>query len=289
LDGNYISAEKNGTTSGHRTNLDSRVKWTIISAHPHLLKDQQNISARGVVKIFDTIALRCCFTTYLTFENDGTINTLQKNVQKEQTLKIARANLPFIPEWVRKRSTTISNSTTINSSESLIKDQSTVMVLNTLPVDVQEQLLVEDLLFTLMGIEGKYIRFVIQEDGSTKFLPSPVIKDKSLVQVLTRILPGCEYYYYVQTFVSVHSRFEYGLIHHAFTCTIRTMLKEYLILIAQLEHQFLTQQLTLLRIWFYLQPSLLTMERLYKICSKVSHVTGGTLLNVLQKTINNEG
>lgn len=39
------------------------------------------------------------------------------------------------------------------------------------------------------------------------------------------------------------------------------MLKEYHVLIAQLEHQYLNRNLTLLRAWYYVQPSLRTMER----------------------------
>ncbi len=46
-------------------------------------------------------------------------------------------------------------------------------------------------------------------------------------------------------------RFEYGLIAHAFTSAIRVMLKEYLILIAQLESLFHKRQLTMMRVWYY--------------------------------------
>lgn len=95
------------------------------------------------------------------------------------------------------------------------------------------------------------------------------------------MLPCCASYFTVANYVHVHSRWEYGLVSHALAACMRQLLNEYLVLIAQLEHQLASRRLTLLRAWYYLQPSMHTLQRLDKVCSRVARSTGGALLNVL--------
>jgi gamma-tubulin complex component 2 len=54
------------------------------------------------------------------------------------------------------------------------------------------------------------------------------------------MLKMATYYGAVEAFVEVQSREEFGVVNHALSAAIRKILKDYLILIAQLEHQFLT-------------------------------------------------
>lgn len=61
------------------------------------------------------------------------------------------------------------------------------------------------------------------------------------------------------------SSFEYGQVNHALTAAMRTLLKEYLILVTQLEHVHQRGLLSLQKLWFYLQPTMRTMDILAAI------------------------
>ncbi len=95
----------------------------------------------------------------------------------------------------------------------------------------------------------------------------------------------------VSRFIETHSRFEYGTVFHALSAAISSLLKEYFILVAQLETSFKQGKLTLQvcailelisltqRLWFFVQPPLRTMEILDKITSETMNVFGGSLLH----------
>ncbi|KAK4052757.1 gamma tubulin complex Spc97/GCP2 subunit Alp4 [Microbotryomycetes sp. JL201] len=143
--------------------------------------------------------------------------------------------------------------------------------------ELQEALIVEDLLFVLMGIEGQYIEydssFAPEDDyerlqGSQFVLTSHL--DPWLSTVVERFLPLATHFTAVQAFVEQYSVLEYGVINHALCASIREMLKEYLVLVAQLEHQFATSPLfSLQRLWFYLHPTVHTMSLLYALTAEL--------------------
>jgi gamma-tubulin complex component 2 len=67
----------------------------------------------------------------------------------------------------------------------------------------------------------------------------------SITDLVGRILPLCSHYVRVCEYVDTRQRYEYGLINHAFCSAVRSLLKEYLILVAQLENQSRQGKLTL--------------------------------------------
>jgi gamma-tubulin complex component 2 len=88
-----------------------------------------------------------------------------------------------------------------------------------------------------------------------------------------------------------------GLVLHALCAALRTLLKEYLILVAQLESQArggaASSQgaLTLQRLFFYCQPALHTLSRLHRLTSRIrtANVHGGALLNLIHGCLRTEG
>ncbi|KAF2640563.1 hypothetical protein P280DRAFT_469313 [Massarina eburnea CBS 473.64] len=113
----------------------------------------------------------------------------------------------------------------------------------------QETAIIEDLLFVFMGFEGQYIRF------SESYNPHE--EKERLVGPQFRILPGLDpslrdltksmvklatHYIAVETCVEVLSREEYGAVNHSLCAAVRKLLKDYLTLLAQLEHQMLTNE-----------------------------------------------
>jgi gamma-tubulin complex component 2 len=115
-----------------------------------------------------------------------------------------------------------------------------------------------------------------------------------LTTLVQRVLPLCTHYVQVSRLFDVRTRFEFGLVNHALCAAIRVMLKEYLVLVAQLEHQHrskTTTPLTLLKLWFFIQPAVNTMQRLHRVTRAATraNASGGALLNVIHHAVHKEG
>lgn len=119
--------------------------------------------------------------------------------------------------------------------------------LNQLSLDAQEAAIIEDLLFVFMGFEGQYIRYAdsynpLEEKERLIGPPFRVLPglDPSLRDLTTSMLKMATHYMAVEAFVEVQSREQFGAVNHALCAAVRKLLKEYLVLMAQLEHQMLT-------------------------------------------------
>ncbi|PNY27373.1 Spindle pole body component [Tolypocladium capitatum] len=119
--------------------------------------------------------------------------------------------------------------------------------LSELSLEVQEAAMVEDLLFVFMGFEGQYIRYAkgYNPGEERDRLAGPTFRilpglDPSLHDLTKSMLKMATYYSALVAFVDVQSREEFGAVNHALCASIRKSLQDYLIMIAQLETQFLT-------------------------------------------------
>ncbi|KAJ4149473.1 gamma tubulin complex Spc97/GCP2 subunit Alp4 [Fusarium falciforme] len=106
---------------------------------------------------------------------------------------------------------------------------------------------VEDLLYVFMGYEGQYIRFAkgYNPNEERDRLSGPSFRtlpglDPSLQDLTLSMLKMATYYSALEAFVDVQSREEFGAVNHALCASIRKFLHDYLVMIAQLETQFLT-------------------------------------------------
>lgn len=61
-------------------------------------------------------------------------------------------------------------------------------------------------------------------------------------------------------FIEEKSSFEYGQVNHALAAAMRTLVKEYLILVTQLEQLQRQGLLSLQKLWFYIQPAMRTVD-----------------------------
>ena len=55
---------------------------------------------------------------------------------------------------------------------------------------------------------------------------------------MTQLLPICESAVRVREFIRLHSRYEFGLVSHALCAALRKILREFDVLVAQLEASF---------------------------------------------------
>ena len=142
------------------------------------------------------------------------------------------------------------------------------------------------MLFLLMGVEGKYI--TLKDEVEKKSFKSFVIDksaDISLCEIVNRMLPLCSHYSMACRFVETGSHFGKGLVSHALCSAMRSLFKDYYIFVAQLEHQFRKGVLTLQKIWFYIQPSMKTIDILATVAMMIEkgNCKGAAILTLLHE------
>ncbi|CAH1800217.1 unnamed protein product [Owenia fusiformis] len=210
------------------------------------------------------------------------------NVQSEVIRKVLKEpkpknlNIPVQPDWLFRRPY-LTMDFVFENDEMLDPG---IIPLGNLPVAIQEQAIIEDLLYCLEGVDGKYVYAKPLSDryGERGFIIEPSV-DPSLGALVKRVLPLCANYSTVVRFIEEKSAFEYGLVNHALSAAMRTLIKDYMVLVAQLEHQFKLGQLTMQKLWFYIQPTMRTMEILAAVSYAVNkgQCIGGTILGLLHE------
>ena len=149
--------------------------------------------------------------------------------------------------------------------------------LKQLSPDAQESAILEDLLFAFMGYEGQYVRFSNSYDPTAEKerLAGPAFEilpglDPSLQDLSTTMLKMATQYIAVEAFVEVQSREEFGMVNHALCASIRRLLKEYLVLIAQMEHQLASNaSFTLHVLHLHILPTSHMLSQLYVLAQEM--------------------
>ncbi|KAH9475975.1 Spindle pole body component alp4 [Psilocybe cubensis] len=153
--------------------------------------------------------------------------------------------------------------------------------LDRFPLDIQEAMILEDLLFVLMGIEGTYITYHSEyspEDDDPllgiRFVVAPTL-DSSLGDLVERIIPLGMYYTAIHAFIEQRSHLDFGLVNHALCAAIREMLRDYQTLLSQLEHAFNTSpSFSLQKLWFYVHPTVHTLSLIYQLILELATADG---------------
>ena len=144
-------------------------------------------------------------------------------------------------------------------------------------LEAQETAVIQDLLFVFMGFEGQYVRYTdaYHPHEEKSRLAGPQFRllpglDPSLRDLTLSMLRMATHYAAVEAFVEVQSREEFGAVNHALCAAMRKLLKDYLILIAQLEHQMLTNQsFTLHVLNLHTKPTSHMMFQLYSLAHEI--------------------
>ncbi|KAJ4799047.1 Gamma-tubulin complex component [Rhynchospora pubera] len=155
-------------------------------------------------------------------------------------------------------------------------------------VSVQEPFLIEDLLYALVGIEGRYISIkrIRGKEGYVVFQIDTSM-DLALQELTSRIFPLCEGYVLVNHFVESRSHFKNGFVNHALAAAIRAFLLDYQAMVAQLEHQFRLGKLSSQGLWFFCQRMMSSMNALAVLVEKaiIDNVSGSATLNLLESQV----
>ncbi|OJD22705.1 hypothetical protein ACJ73_05945 [Blastomyces percursus] len=195
--------------------------------------------------------------------------TKEKEVEKEQPAALWEPQANLIPHSTAPLACRVSV-----PPLSLLAPQSLrPPPLRELKMEAQEAAILEDLLFVFMGYEGQYIHFVNSYNPSeeTDRLIGPSFQiepglEPSLKDLTLSMLKMATHYSAMEAFVEVQSRAEFGAVNHALCAAIRKLLKDYLILIAQLENQLLNNRnFTLHVLHLHTMPTSQSMAQLYAL------------------------
>jgi gamma-tubulin complex component 2 len=142
----------------------------------------------------------------------------------------------------------------------------------------------------MMGIEGTYIKRRISGRDSFEYAIEPTLDQPtceiSLQQMVTKILPMCSHHDEVEFYVASKSKFDNGRISQALCSALNILTKEYITMINQLDNEFNNGELTLQKLWYYLQPSIKVMQALHNLTSETMNLNGGALLSKIYDLIN---
>ncbi|XP_054975365.1 gamma-tubulin complex component 2 [Sorex araneus] len=202
----------------------------------------------------------------------------RKMLRDKQNKKNSGQHLPVFPAWVYERPTLLGDFLTGSGPGT-----DTAVPIGSLPLAAQESAMVEDLLYVLVGVDGRYITAQpLTGRQSRTFLLDPNL-DLSIRELVGRILPVAASYSTVTRFIEEKSSFEYGQVNHALAAAMRTLVKEHLILVTQLEQLQRQGLLSLQKLWFYVQPAMRTMDILASLATSVDkgECMGGSTLSLL--------
>lgn len=124
-----------------------------------------------------------------------------------------------------------------------------------------------------MGFEGQYVHYASSYDPSIEKdrLTGPVFQiapglDPTLRDLIQSMLKMATHYSAMEAFVEIQSRAECGAVSHSLCASIRKLLKDYLILIAQLEGQLLNNPtFTLHLLHLHTMPTSQCLAQLYSM------------------------
>lgn len=159
--------------------------------------------------------------------------------------------------------------------------------LSAMSVQEQESALINDLLYVLIGTEGKYIRMQPSRESPNKHTIGVERGGDELVYTsATRIIKICPLY---STVVHYAEDVNFGLVNQALAAPIRDLVKEYLSLISNLQMRALRDEMTLQSMWLSLQTIFYRMEALKQILDQISRDScyGGHTLSVLHNRVVN--
>ena len=204
-----------------------------------------------------------------------------KNV-KFRTFQVGKVEQGMNPSWLYGNDF-ISIASNRNSFSDLEK--------TSLPQDIvqQENLVISNLLDALMGYSGDIFYYNTSTDNFE------ILKidgfDPSFTTLCHRMLPLCENYVRVESYITLRlAHYEYGLISQALASSLDQLMKEYLLLITQLEGLITKGQgqkrMSLQKIWCFLQPSIFTMQTLASVAKQTNKLKGGALLNEIFSMLN---
>jgi len=164
----------------------------------------------------------------------------------------------------------------------MVKDS--MSCLKGVPAMSQETLLLQELLYCLLGNGGQHIVPTRGSSGVTFSLDRDI--DQSLQALIMRLLPLATNYSNVVSWCEEIDRTD-GLVNQALSAALELLLHDYRLLVCQLEQSLARDKLTLHQLHHMLQSSKHCMEILSQLVLDIQarQATGGTTLSILHSKL----
>uniref|UniRef100_A0A1I8H2W9 Gamma-tubulin complex component n=3 Tax=Macrostomum lignano TaxID=282301 RepID=A0A1I8H2W9_9PLAT len=197
---------------------------------------------------------------------------------RQKTPASEPAEVPWQPDWLYERP--------FLSSDFVLDDPPRRLTpsIGVYPVEAQEQLIIQDVLSLLSGVEGS---FVVPRPLASRADRRGFDVDNSLdatrLEMLGQLLPVCSHRSDVTRFAEDKAAYEYGMVNQALSGSITALLRDLGVLVCQLEHQQRIGQLRLHRLHCCLQEPARVLETLAEIAHDVNQgeCLGGSVLSLL--------
>ena len=276
-------------------NLPANARFTIIQPNSKIVENKPLLYD-------DIIILKTNFGGNISLNKNSIDETginVNYNLQNEENKwKIIKVNIPLIPSWHNKRKYLNNNinsylynmeqnyNTKLNSTS---RKNNNTNKLSDLTSTEQDKELVNDLLLVMIGLEGKYIKRIINTNSFKDFkvgfevepyLDNPTC-DHPLLSLSNLIIPMGYYYNSISYYINIGSKPESGLISKSFCDGLNKVLREYLLFVNQIEEYKIYSNINLQQLWWICQPSLKLLECIYILCQKCFMVKGGALINII--------
>ncbi|CAG9091240.1 unnamed protein product [Plutella xylostella] len=161
-----------------------------------------------------------------------------------------------------------------------------VASLANIPIASQENIIIEELLYLFSGVPGN---FIVHQPVKNLYDPRTFLicedLDDALKQIVQQMLPLASNYSIVRRFIEQCNMWS-GQVLHALVAAIEVLLKDYYTMLAQLETEQASGGLSLQKLWYFVLPTMHTMQVLAAIVTNIgkSELRGGAVLTVLHSS-----
>ena len=257
-------------------------RFTLYSGKPaaaaSALSSLSFLSVRGCVKQGDEVILKASTGLYISDDEGGDVALVERPTPSS-VFTLRRGNLP-VPSAEVAAITAALPPTALSQPSAPLSTRS---------VYEQEGLLIADLLYALVGVDGEWVFRPASSSASASlsaFVLSDDVGDISHRALLSRLLPLCSHYAQLRSYVYVHVGYEWGLVQHALVGCLSVLLKEYEMMIASLSSQ---PHLSLTQLSYHLSSPASTLSHLSILLTHTAGKVGGALLNVLHASLLSSG
>ena len=215
-----------------------------------------------------------------------------------ETFQLLKLSIPPCPTWVTPGGMGERLFLTGSYlSEPLRNQKENIIVDINLPLKAKENILIDEVIGSFLGLEGLYVKLKESEDEDHSTIHNPrafqlfdgagITFDLSLRNLVEQILPLSTSYVCVRNFIGLHyPGYEYGRVMQAFCEGLDLFLQQFVSFVAKLEHQIRkppsTGVLTMKNIHFEITPLLHSMSILEHTTKILYNKKGGALINALR-------
>ena len=215
-----------------------------------------------------------------------------------ETFQLLKLSTPPCPTWVTPRGMGERLFLTGSYlSEPLRNQKENIIVDINLPLKAKENILIDEVIGSFLGLEGLYVKLKESEDEDHSTIHNPrafqlfdgagITFDLSLRNLVEQILPLSTSYVCVRNFIGLHyPGYEYGRVMQAFCEGLDLFLQQFVSFVAKLEHQIRkppsTGVITMKNVHFEITPLLHSMSILEHTTKILYNKKGGALINALR-------